>query len=211
LTFYPPSKKWVKSSDCVWEAKRGLATRYILAEHYPDQKHLFQECLGIQDATVDMVLEHIMALDRHLTPDEPTVLMLQQLLLALSQYLGELSAYQQKVKIGTMLKRQRIIPVYKMENGRKIRDLMQLDWGIWFYADQKRYFDAFDGEVWLAEFPVSEWSDLKHLHTVGSYVFTRRERRLSRAAKEEKASAQEFQPSEYGTRLYGWKGKYLRR
>ena len=212
MIYYPPEKKWVLSSDCVWEAKGSFATKFILAEHYPDQKHLFHECLKIPNADIDMVLQQIADMGSHLEPDKPTVSRLQQLLLALSCHLSELPFHEAKRKLEGKLKHQPIIPVYRTIDGVKETKLMRLDWDFWFYADNKRYFEAFDGtEVWLAAFSYRDWSDMRHLHTVGSEVFGRRERRLSKAAKETKAGGRCLQLSEDGTRLLAWKGIYLRR
>jgi hypothetical protein len=52
---------------------------------------------------------------------------------------------------------------------------------------------------------------MHHLHVVGSEVFRRRERRLSRAAKETKAWGKDLKLSEYGTSVLAWKGAFLRR
>jgi hypothetical protein len=139
IIFYPPTKQWVTSSDCVWEAKRGFATRLILAKHYPDQKHLFHECLKIPNADVDMVLEQITALSSDLVPDKSTVTRLQQLLLALSCHLSELPIPEAANKIRGKLKDQHIIPIHRMEDGVRMTKLMRLDWDFWFYAHNKRY------------------------------------------------------------------------
>ncbi|ERF72797.1 hypothetical protein EPUS_04232 [Endocarpon pusillum Z07020] len=148
----------------------------------------------------------------YLEPDTPTVSRLQQLLLALSCHLPELPPHEARRKLQRNLEHQPIIPVYRMINGVKETKLMRLDWDFWFYADNKRYFEAFDGtEVWLAAFTHGDWSDMRHLHTVGSEVFGRRERRLSKAAKETKAGGRYLKLSEDGTRLLAWKGIYLRR
>jgi hypothetical protein len=99
-----------------------------------------------------------------------------------------------------------------MENGERTTKLMQLDWGFWFYADNKRYFDAFrDTEVWLADFPFTEWHNMHHLYVVTSKVFRRRERRLSKAAKETEAGGKDLKLSEHWTSVLAWKGIFLRR
>lgn len=96
-------------------------------------------------------------------------------------------------------------------NGEKKTRVMRLDNDFWFYADNKKYLEAFQGLIWLAEFPVSEWYDMQHLHSKGSAVFRRRERRLSRTVKETDVSGQGLKLNEYGTSLLDWKGRYLRR
>lgn len=212
MIYYPPEKKWILSSDCVWEAKKGFATKFILAEHYPDQKHLFHECLKIPNADIDMVLQQIADMNSQLEPDKATISRLQQLLLAVSCHLSELPFREARTKLTGKLKEQHIIPVCRTINGVRETKLMRLDWDFWFYADNKRYFEAFDGtEIWLAVFKYEDWSDMRHIHSIGSEVFQRRERRLSRAAKEIKAGGKGLRLSEDGTRLLAWKGIYLRR
>jgi hypothetical protein len=106
MIFHPPSKKRLKSFECVWDAKRGFATRFVLAIHYPDQKHLFHECLKIPNADVNMVLQLIMDMSSDLVPDKLTISRLQQLLLALSCHLAELPTLEAKRKICLKLKAQ---------------------------------------------------------------------------------------------------------
>ena len=212
LIFHPPTQKWRTSSECVWEAKRGFATRFILADAYPDQQHLFHECLKIPNADADMVLQLIVDISRrNIVRDASAVSRLKLLLLALSCHLAELPDFEGQRKI-QKLEEQHIIPVCRMENGVRTTKLMRLDWDFWFYADSKRHFEAFsDTEVWLADFPYSQWYDMQHLYVAGSKVFRRRERRLSKAAKETKALRKGLELNEYWTNVLASKGVFLRR
>jgi hypothetical protein len=116
LVFNPPpgNSKWV-TSDCVWEAERGLPTKFILAKHSPDQKHLFHDCLRIPYADIEMVLEQIIVVERLRKPDKSTVARLQQSLPALSAYLSKLSTTEAMGKLGEKLEGQYVVPVYKVD------------------------------------------------------------------------------------------------
>jgi hypothetical protein len=168
----------MKSTECVWEAKGGFATKYIPAPHHPDLKHLFRECLKIQDANIDMVLETIWAgMGYSINLNEPTLMKLKNLLLALSGYLLALSPWQKKAKIKLLAGRP-IVPTYRDHNGKKVVRLKQLDGGFWFYADQQNYREAFGGMVSLADFAQEDWNQVENLCSAARDVFHRRERRL---------------------------------
>jgi hypothetical protein len=113
---------------------------------------------------------------------------LQQSLPAPSASLSKLSITEAMGNLGENSEGQYVIPVYKVDRDcERVSRLMQSDCDFWFYADNKPSFEVVDGEVWLADFELSDWYHLQNSYEHAGRIFRRQDRRLSKAAKETKA------------------------
>jgi hypothetical protein len=97
MIYGPDGGRWLPMKDCVWSSKVEFLPVFIISKHYEDRFDLFQRCLGIENATVDMVIDALNGLPSPRVEDLPTM---RGMLIGLSQYsIGSTSFWDIKNKL----------------------------------------------------------------------------------------------------------------
>lgn len=209
MIYDPDTQKWLRTEDCVWEAKVDFLPTFTISKHYPDCQRLFSDCLGIGNATLDMVLE---ALDKLPLPEDVDLSILRSRLIGLSQYLySDVSHEMRKKFTESACVEKPLIPVTKLDkNGKRVIEYRRINQKRFLlFNDIWRYDGCFEDSIAL--FSVTEVLQLKPLIREMKLCFGGTERLLSEKVLLEKDSGQSCELSEQHTMWLRQKFGFLKR
>ena len=145
---------WVAPSKCVWKATFDCSVAVVLSTEYKFRS-FFRDLLNIKDAGLDTIIDQIrFFVEAEHEAISNSVGVMQKHLLALDQLLRRSSPSDQQI---ALLKSLRCIPVWRDGDAYTQKVVKIVSSSDSFYiADRGTLFKAFQGLIWLPDFPDRE-------------------------------------------------------
>ena len=212
MIYDPDHRRWLTAKDCVWDSKIDFLPVFVISKHYSDCINLFHFCLGIENVTVDLVIDVLASLP---DPTSTNVSLIRDLLIGLSQYItGPASFVDIKNKLDESgCAKKPLIPLKLFRKGSDRLEFLPIEEKKFYvFVDRVMYVDCFNGSgIWQADFSEREVTQLASLMHLMRSAYHARERRLSKIVTIRKNWGDIIEYDECSTRRLRGKISFIQR